>query len=93
MHPVFDVPAAAAATPIAFVTRSTLGACADALGASSRRFVEAAAFKARPGQCLLLPAADGDVESVLFGHEQGAFTGLPRTAIAYVLGMIERGGR
>jgi leucyl aminopeptidase len=69
MHPVFDVPAATTPTPITFVTKSSLGAVTEALGASTRRFVEAAAFKGKPGQCLLLPAASGGLENVLFGLE------------------------
>jgi leucyl aminopeptidase len=69
MHPVFDVPAATAATPITFVTRSSLGGVAEALGGVQRQFVEAADFKARPGQCLLLPSPSGGIDSVLFGLE------------------------
>jgi leucyl aminopeptidase len=69
MHPVFEVAAGTAATPITFVTKSSLSATTDALAAPSRQFVEAAAFKARPGQCLLLPAAGGGIDGVLFGLE------------------------
>jgi leucyl aminopeptidase len=69
MHPVFEVAAGTAATPITFVTKSSLSATTDALAALSRQFVEAAAFKAKPGQCLLLPAAGGGIAGVLFGLE------------------------
>ena len=69
MHPVFDVPAASTAVPITFVTKSTLGSVTEALGAPSRQFVEAAAFKAKPGQYLLLPGANGGLDGVLFGLE------------------------
>jgi leucyl aminopeptidase len=69
MHPVFQVAPGTAATPITFVTKSSLGATTDALAVASRKFVEAAAFKARPGQCLLLPAAGGGIDGVLFGLE------------------------
>jgi leucyl aminopeptidase len=69
MHPVFEVAAGTAATPITFVTKSSLSATTDALAAPSRQFVEAAAFKARPGQCLLLPATGGGIDGVLFGLE------------------------
>ena len=69
MHPVFDVPAGTTATPITFVTKSSLRAVADGLSASLRQFVEAAAFKAKPGQCMLLPSAKGGIEGVLFGLE------------------------
>jgi leucyl aminopeptidase len=69
MHPVFDVPAGAPATPITFATKSSLGSVVETLDAPSRRFAEAAAFKAKPGQHLALPAADGGLASVLFGLE------------------------
>ncbi len=69
MHPVFEVAAGTAATPITFVTKSSLSATTDALAALSRQFVEAAAFKAKPGQCLLLPATGGGIDGVLFGLE------------------------
>ena len=74
MHPVFDVPAATPAVPITFVTKSSLGSVTGALGASSRQFVEATAFKAKPGQCLLLPAAGGGIDNVLFGLEDEGAT-------------------
>jgi leucyl aminopeptidase len=69
MHPVFDTPAGLPATPITFVTKSSLGSIVEALDAPSRRFVEAAAFKAKPGQYLALPSTDGGIASVLFGLE------------------------
>lgn len=69
MHPVFDVPSATAAVPITFVTKSTLSSVTEALGAPARQFVEAAAFKGRPGQLLLLPGTNGGIEQVLFGLE------------------------
>jgi leucyl aminopeptidase len=69
MHPVFDVPAGTTAIPITFVTKSSLGAVSDSLGAPSQQFVEATDFKAKPGQCLLLPSAMGGIENVLFGLE------------------------
>jgi leucyl aminopeptidase len=74
MHPVFDVPAASTAVPITFVTKSTLGSVTEVLGAPSRQFVEAAAFKAKPGQCLLLPGANGGLDGVLFGLEDEGAT-------------------
>jgi leucyl aminopeptidase len=74
MHPVFDVPAASTAVPITFVTKSTLGSVTEALGAPSRQFVEAAAFRAKPGQCLLLPGANGGLDGVLFGLEDEGAT-------------------
>ena len=73
MHPVFDVPAGTAATPITFVTKSSLGATVDALAAPARQYVEAAGFKAKAGQCLLLPSAQGGIDGALFGlDDEGA---------------------
>jgi leucyl aminopeptidase len=69
MHPVFETGAAASATPITFVTKSSLGGIVEQLSAASRQYIEAAAFKAKPGQCLLLPSAKGGIEAVLFGIE------------------------
>jgi leucyl aminopeptidase len=72
MHPVFDVPAGTAATPITFVTKSSLGAVAGTLTAQARQFVDAASYKAKPGQCLLLPSAKGGLDGVLFALEDEA---------------------
>ena len=72
MHPVFETGAAATATPITFVTKSSLTGVLETLGAPGRQFVEAAAFKAKPGQCLLLPSAQGGIEQVLFGIEDAS---------------------
>ena len=69
MHPVFDTSSTAAATPVTFVTKSTLASIKDSLGASARQFVEASGFAAKPGQCLLLPSPSGALEGVLFGLE------------------------
>jgi leucyl aminopeptidase len=69
MHPVFETGAATSATPITFVTKSSLGGVVEQLGASSQQYIEAAAFKAKPGQCLLLPSAKGGIDQVLFGIE------------------------
>ena len=72
MHPVFETGTAATATPITFVTKSSLGSVVETLDAPARQFVEAAAFKAKPGQCLLLPKVDGSIAQVLFGIEDGS---------------------
>ena len=58
MHPVFETGTAATATPITFVTKSSLSSVVETLDAPARQFIEAAAFKAKPGQCLLLPRAE-----------------------------------
>jgi leucyl aminopeptidase len=72
MHPVFETGTAATATPITFVTKSSLSSVVETLDAPARLFVEAAAFKAKPGQCLLLPSAMGGIAQVLFGIEDGS---------------------
>ena len=74
MHPVFQTGTAATATPITFVTKSSLNGVLETLGTSTRQFVEAAAFKAKPGQCLLLPKAEGGIAQVLFGIEDASAT-------------------
>jgi leucyl aminopeptidase len=71
MHPVFDVPAGTAATPIHFVTKSTLPQALSELTLAQRLFVEANAFAAKAGQCVLVPAPEGGVDRVLFGLEDG----------------------
>jgi leucyl aminopeptidase len=49
-----------------------LGGWKEAASPRQRRWLEAAGFEARPGQCLPLPDADGDIEFCLFGmQEQG----------------------
>jgi leucyl aminopeptidase len=72
MHPIFDVSSAAQATPITFVTKSTLDDVVGGLSASARTFVRSSGFAAKPGQCLLMPSSTGDIEGVLFGLEDAA---------------------
>src|SRR5262245_18434743 len=73
MHTVFDVMAATRAVPINFDTKSSLGSVTESLGAPGGQFVEAAAFKARPGQCLTLTGSKGGIDNLLFGlQDEGA---------------------
>src|SRR5438067_3332067 len=70
MHPVFATAPAASAVPITFATKATWEAiCADLPG-EARRFAKANGFAAKPGACLALPAADGQIAQVLFGLEE-----------------------
>jgi leucyl aminopeptidase len=61
--------AAAPAIPITFVTKSTWEAIHAALPQQAAQFALANGFAAKPGACLVLPAADGQIAQVLFGLE------------------------
>src|SRR3984893_9875940 len=69
MHSVFETAPAASAIPITFATRATWDAiCAD-LPAPAKQFALANGFAAKPGACLALPAANGQIAQVVFGLE------------------------
>src|SRR3981189_458348 len=69
MHSVFETSPLTSAIPITFATKATWDAiCAD-LPAQARQFALANGFAAKPGACLTLPAADGQIAQVLFGLE------------------------
>jgi len=69
MHSVFETAPATSAIPITFATRATWDAiCAD-LPAPAKQFALANGFAAKPGACLALPAADGQIAQVVFGLE------------------------
>src|ERR1700724_2676625 len=69
MHSVFDPAPAASAIPITFASKATWDAiCADLPG-EARQFALANGFAAKPGACLTLPAADGQIAQVVFGLE------------------------
>jgi leucyl aminopeptidase len=72
MHPVFEAPAATPAIPITFVTKATWEARSATLPEPARQFAKANGFAAKPGECLTLPAADGEIIHVLFGLEDDA---------------------
>ncbi len=72
MHPAFEALTARPATPITFVTKSTWEAVSTALPEPARRFARANGFVAKPGECLTLPAADGEIAHVVFGLEDEA---------------------
>lgn len=71
MHHAF-APSSAAATPITFVTKSGWEAVGNALPRTTRAFAQASDFRARPGQCLIVPDAEGRIAQVLFGIEDAS---------------------
>ena len=68
-HP-FEPAPTAPAIPITLATKASWPSVAAALPEPARAFAAAAGFKAKPGACLLLPAADGGLAHVLFGVEE-----------------------
>jgi leucyl aminopeptidase len=72
MHPVFETAAATPAIPITFVTKATWEAVSAALPVQARQYARANGFAAKPGECLTLPAPDGDIIQVIFGLEEDA---------------------
>jgi leucyl aminopeptidase len=69
MHSVFETAPAASAIPIIFATKATWEAIRADLAAPARQFALANDFAAKPGKCLILPAADGQIAQVIFGLE------------------------
>ena len=69
MHSVFETAPATPAIPITFATKATWDAISAGLPAPARQFALANGFKAKPGTCLALPAANGQIEQVVFGLE------------------------
>ena len=72
MHSVFETAPATPAIPITFATKATWEAISAGLAAPARQFALANGFKAKPGACLTLPAASGQIEQVVFGLEEAA---------------------
>jgi leucyl aminopeptidase len=72
MHSAFETAPSAPAIPITFATKTTWDAIRDALPAPARQFALANDFAAKPGSCLALPAADGQIARVVFGLEDEA---------------------
>jgi leucyl aminopeptidase len=70
MPSVFETAPAASAIPITFVAKSTWEAISTELPAQALRFALSNGFAAKPGACLTLPAADGQIAHVLFGLEE-----------------------
>jgi leucyl aminopeptidase len=72
MHPVFETAASPSAIPITFVTKASWNEVSTTLTAEARQFAQANGYAARPGECLTLPAVDGQIAQVLFGLEDEA---------------------
>ena len=70
MPSIFETAPTASAIPISFATRETWEAVSAGLPAPARQFALANGFAAKPGACLTLPAADGQIAQVLFGLEE-----------------------
>ena len=71
MSSTFSANGTAAAIPIWFVTAANYAELRERLEPGARAYADAAGFEPKPGQCLLLPAADG-LGAVLFGLEGAA---------------------
>ena len=69
MHSVFETAPATSAIPITFATKATWEAISADLPAPARQFARANGFAAKPGACLTLPAANGEIAQVVFGLE------------------------
>jgi leucyl aminopeptidase len=69
MHSVFETAPAPSAIPITFATKATWDAISAALAAPARQYAQANSFKAKPGACLMLPSAEGQISQVVFGLE------------------------
>ena len=70
MPSVFETAPAASASPITFATKATWDAVCAELPAQARQFALANGFAAKPGACLALPSADGQIAQVVFGLEE-----------------------
>ncbi|MGO8912226.1 MAG: leucyl aminopeptidase family protein [Bradyrhizobium sp.] len=69
MHSVFETEPATPAIPIRFATKATWDAISADLPAPARQFALANGFSAKPGACLTLPSANGEIVEVVFGVE------------------------
>src|SRR3979411_3174771 len=69
MPSVFETAPAASSIPITFAMRTTWDAICAGLPGEARQFALANGFAAKPGACLTLPAADGQIAQVVFGLE------------------------
>ena len=67
MHAAFETAPATPAIPITFATKATWDAISADLPAPARQFALASGFAAKPGACLALPAASGEIAQVVFG--------------------------
>jgi leucyl aminopeptidase len=72
MLSVFETAPATPAIPITFATKATWDAISAELPAPGRQFALANGFAAKPGACLTLPDANGEIAQVVFGMENAA---------------------
>jgi leucyl aminopeptidase len=72
MHSIFESTPATPAIPITFATEATWDTISAELPAPSRQFARANGFSAKPGSCLALPGADGEIAQVVFGLDREA---------------------
>ena len=72
MHPVFETAPATPGISIHFATKTTWEVIRDNLSASEKNFALANGFAAKPGKCLILPAADGQISQVIFGLDDAS---------------------
>ena len=80
MDSVFETAPATSAIPITFATKATWDAIRAELPTPAREFALANGFAAKPGACLTLPSANGQIAQVVFGleNETGKFRDLFR---------------
>jgi leucyl aminopeptidase len=69
MPSAFESAPATPAIPITFATKSSWEAVRGSLPPQAAQFALANGFAAKPGACLVLPRADGQIDQVLFGLE------------------------
>jgi len=83
MHSVFETAPATPAIPVTFATKATWDATCAELPAPARQFALANGFAAKPGACLTLPSANGQIAQVVFGleNETGKFRDLFRPGL------------
>jgi leucyl aminopeptidase len=70
----FETSPATPAIPISFASKSTWEWVRAELPGHARQFAEANGFAGKPGACLILPGADGQIAGVLFGIEDDGAT-------------------
>jgi leucyl aminopeptidase len=91
MHSVFETAPAASAIPITFATKATWQAICAELPAEARQFALANGFAAKPGACLTLPAADGNIAQVVFGLEDATSKYIDRFRPGLLPGLLPSG--
>src|SRR5262245_1811789 len=72
MPSVFETAPTSSAIPITFASKANWDAIRKTLPAEARQFADANGFAAKPGKCLILPAADGAIAQVIFGIEEAS---------------------